>query len=77
MVKEVLKQYNDPMIGSYNSCHLSPNGIPNINQRWYSPVYSVYKRLVNLREGQGTDRVTFQEYVHIKSRELWEYYTSL
>jgi len=29
---------NDPTIGSYNHYHLSPNGIPSGNQRWYGPV---------------------------------------
>jgi len=34
---------NDPMIGSYNNYHLSPNGIPSGNRRWYGLVYLVYK----------------------------------
>jgi len=34
---------NDPTIGSYNHYHLSPNGIPSGNQRWYGLVYLVYK----------------------------------
>jgi len=34
---------NDPTIGSYNDYHLSPNGIPSGNQRWYGLVYLVYK----------------------------------
>ena len=34
---------NDPMIGSYNDYHLSPNGIPSGNQRWYGLVNLVYK----------------------------------
>ena len=29
---------NDPTIGSYNYYHLSPNGIPSGNQRWYGLV---------------------------------------
>jgi len=29
---------NDPTIGSYNDYHLSPNGIPSCNQRWYGLV---------------------------------------
>ena len=33
---------NDPMIGSYNHYHLSPNGIPSGNQGWYGLVYLVY-----------------------------------
>jgi len=33
---------NDPTIGSYNDYHLSPNGIPSGNQRWYGLVYLVY-----------------------------------
>ena len=31
------------MIGSYNNYHLSPNGIPSGNRRWYGLVYLVYK----------------------------------
>ena len=34
--------WNDPTIGSYNYYHLSPNGIPRGNQRWYGLVY-LYK----------------------------------
>ena len=34
---------NDPMIGSYNYYHLSPNDIPRGNQRWYGLVYLVNK----------------------------------
>jgi len=33
---------NDPTIGSYNHYHLSPNGIPSGNHRWYGLVYLVY-----------------------------------
>jgi len=33
----------DPTIGSYNKYHLSPNGIPRGNRRWYGLVYFVYK----------------------------------
>ena len=44
---------NDPPIGSYNNYHLSPNGIPSANQRWYGLVYLVYKWLVNLVQGLG------------------------
>jgi len=33
---------NDPTIGSYNHYHLSPNGIPSGNQRWYGLVYIYY-----------------------------------
>jgi len=29
------------MIGSYNHYHLSPNGIPRGNQRWYGLVYFI------------------------------------
>jgi len=29
------------MIGSYNHYHLSPNGIPRGNQRWYGLVYYI------------------------------------
>ena len=32
---------NDPTIGSYNHYHLSPNGIPRGNQRWYRLVYLI------------------------------------
>ena len=32
---------NDPTIGSYNHYHLSPNGIPRGNQRWYGLVYLI------------------------------------
>jgi len=32
---------NDPTIGSYNDYHLSPNGIPRGNQRWYGLVYLI------------------------------------
>jgi len=32
---------NDPTIGSYNHYHLSPNGIPSGNQRWYGLVYFI------------------------------------
>ena len=39
---------NDPTIGSYNHYHLSPNGIPRGDQRWYGLVYFVYTYLVNL-----------------------------
>jgi len=35
-------QCNDPTIGSYNNYHLSPNGMPSGNQRWYGLVYLVY-----------------------------------
>ena len=67
------------MIDSYNNYHLDPNGIPSGNQRWYGRVYVVYKRLVNLKQGQGNDRValgtllgrvTFREYIGIKLRKL-------
>jgi len=30
---------NNPTIGSYNNCHLRPNGIQCGNQRWYGLVY--------------------------------------
>ena len=33
---------NDPTIGSYNHYHLSPNGIPRGNLKWYGLVY-LYK----------------------------------
>jgi len=36
-----LMRCNDPTIGSYNHYHLSPNGIPRGNQRWYGLVYFV------------------------------------
>ena len=32
---------NDPTISSYNHYHLSPNGIPRGNQRWYGLVYLI------------------------------------
>jgi len=32
---------NDPTIGSYNHYHLSPNGIPRGNLRWYGLVYII------------------------------------
>jgi len=32
---------NDPMIGSYNHYHLSPNVIPSGIQRWYGLVYII------------------------------------
>jgi len=32
---------NDATIGSYNHYHLSPNGIPRGNQRWYGLVYFI------------------------------------
>ena len=32
---------NDPTIGSYNHYHLSRNGIPRGNQRWYGLVYFI------------------------------------
>ena len=32
---------NNPTIGSYNHYHLSPNGIPRGNQRWYGLVYFI------------------------------------
>jgi len=32
---------NDPTIGSYNHYHLSPNGKPRGNQRWYGLVYLI------------------------------------
>jgi len=32
---------NDPTIGSYNHYHLSLNGIPRGNQRWYGLVYLI------------------------------------
>jgi len=32
---------NDPTIGSYNDYHLSANGIPRGNQRWYGLVYFI------------------------------------
>jgi len=47
----------DPTIGSYNDYHLSPNGIPRGNQRWYGLVYLVYKGLDNLGQGSGNNRV--------------------
>jgi len=34
---------NDPTIDSYNDYHLSPNGKPSGNQRWYGLVYLIYK----------------------------------
>ena len=37
----VLSSCNDPTIGSYNHYHLSPNGIPRGNQRWYGLVYFI------------------------------------
>ena len=45
------------MIAHDNGYHLSQNGLPSGNQRWYSPVYLVYKRLVNLGLGQRSSRV--------------------
>jgi len=33
---------NDPTIGRYNHYHLSPNGIPRGNQRWYGLVYLIH-----------------------------------
>jgi len=45
---KVLRGCNDPTIGSYNLYHLSPNGIPGGNQRWYGLVYLEYTLLVNL-----------------------------
>ena len=44
-------------MGSYNDYYLSPNDIPSGNQRWYGLVYLIYNRLVNLAQGQGTNRV--------------------
>jgi len=35
---DALSECNDPTIGSYNYYHLSPNGIPRGNQRWYGLV---------------------------------------
>jgi len=35
------RKCNDPTIGSYNHYHLSPNGIPRGNQRWYGLVYFI------------------------------------
>jgi len=32
---------NDPTIGSYNHYHLSPNGIPRGNKKWYGLVYFI------------------------------------
>jgi len=32
---------NDATIGGYNHYHLSPNGIPRGNQRWYGHVYFI------------------------------------
>jgi len=67
------------MIGGYNKYHLRPKGIAIGNQRWYGLVYLVYKRLVNLRQGEGynrrtsgalSGRVTFREEVQIKLRKL-------
>ena len=37
----LLDECNDPTIGSYNHYHLSPNGIPRGNQRWYGLVYLI------------------------------------
>ena len=37
-IQLILLRYN-----SYNHYHLSPNGIPSGNQRWYGLVYLVYK----------------------------------
>jgi len=34
---------NVPTIGGYNNYHLSSNGIPSGNQRWYGLIYFVYK----------------------------------
>ena len=39
----IFDQCNDPTIGSYNHYHLSPNGIPSGNRRWYGLVYILYK----------------------------------
>jgi len=48
-----VRMCNDPTIGSYNNYHLSPNGIPSGNQRWYGLVYVLYKWLVNLDQSLG------------------------
>jgi len=48
---------NDPTIGSYSHYHLSSNGIPSGNPRWYGPGYLVYKYLVNLGQGLEHSRV--------------------
>jgi len=40
---EDLSNCNGSTIDSYNNCHLSPNGIPSGNRRWYGLVYLVYK----------------------------------
>jgi len=37
--REYQSEYNDPTIGSYNNYHLSPNGMPSGNQRWYGLIY--------------------------------------
>ena len=50
---------NHPMIGGYKDNHVSINGIPSGNKRWYGPVYIINKRQVNIRQGKGNDRVTF------------------
>ena len=39
--KQLVIHCNDPTIGSYNYYHLSPNGIPRGNQRWYGLVYFI------------------------------------
>jgi len=44
---------NDPTIDSYNRYHLSPNGIPRGNQRWYGLVY--------LRQIAGKPRIMPRE----------------
>jgi len=38
-----MRECNDPTIGSYNNYHLSPNGIPRGNRRWYGLVSFGYK----------------------------------
>ena len=38
---EDVRTCNNPTIGSYNHYHLSPNGIPRGNQRWYGLVYFI------------------------------------
>jgi len=42
IVKLNIIKCNNPMIGSYNHYHLSPNGIPRGNQRWYGLVYLIH-----------------------------------
>jgi len=41
LIMKTIVSCNDPTIGSYNHYHLSPNGIPRGNQRWYGLVYFI------------------------------------